>query len=229
MSATAPVPPAAGGRYTVLAAPVEHELEIKRSRFICRLHRVEDETAARAAVTAAREEHRLARHHCSAFVLGPERRVQRSSDDGEPAGTAGTPMLEALVLRDTGVPQAPLSDVVAVVIRYFGGVLLGAGGLVRAYSEAVSSTLDVGRLLLRERRRILELTAGHAEAGRWENELRAAGCILLPSEYGDGGVRLRLAVADEPSALTALDERVAGVTQGRARLRTLDTAWVDLS
>ena len=81
-----------------------------------------------------RAQHWDARHHCSAFVLGPRSELQRSSDDGEPAGTAGAPMLE--VLRGAGV-----SDVAAVVTRWFGGTLLGAGGLVRAYGDAVRAAL----------------------------------------------------------------------------------------
>ncbi len=114
-----------GERYRTVARPSVAEVEVKRSRFSCRLERVSDEAAARAVVEEERRVHWDARHHCSAFVLGPSGEVQRSSDDGEPAGTAGAPMLEVLV-------GAGLSDVVAVVTRWFGGVLLGAGGLVRA-------------------------------------------------------------------------------------------------
>src|SRR5690606_33095353 len=105
------------------AADGEAEIEVKRSRFLCTLRRVGTEADARAVVEEMRRQHWDARHHCSAFVLGPDGALQRSSDDGEPAGTAGAPMLE--VLRGHGV-----SDVVAVVTRWFGGVLLGAGGLV---------------------------------------------------------------------------------------------------
>ena len=102
-----------------VAAPVVVSLEEKRSVFECWLRPVDDETAARAVVEEARTTHWDARHHCSAFVLGPGGTTVRSNDDGEPAGTAGMPMLEVL----TG---AGLTDVVAVVTRWFGGVLLGA-------------------------------------------------------------------------------------------------------
>src|SRR5699024_1218857 len=104
------------------------------------LARVSTETEARDVVERLRKQYWDARHHCSAFILGPQGQVQRSSDDGEPAGTAGAPMLE--VLRG-----AEVSDVVAVVTRWFGGVLLGTGGLIRAYSDAVRAGLDeVGTL-----------------------------------------------------------------------------------
>lgn len=115
------------------------ELEIKRSRFITQVRRVETEPAARELIAEARSQFFDARHHCSAFALGPRAEITRSSDDGEPAGTAGAPMLNALTQSET-------CDVVAVVSRYFGGIKLGAAGLTRAYGEAVSGAiLAVGR------------------------------------------------------------------------------------
>ncbi|MGO2111865.1 MAG: IMPACT family protein [Pseudoclavibacter sp.] len=228
-------PPAGPIRYGVLARPADHEIEIKRSRFLCRVRRVESEDAAREVIAEARADHRLARHHCSAFVLGADRRVRRSNDDGEPAGTAGTPMLDALAQHATGLGgdagpgDASLSDAVAVVIRYFGGVLLGAGGLVRAYSESVSGTLDRSMFLARERRRILALDAPHADAGRWENELRASGVVVLESEYGGQGVRLRLAVSATERAIADLEARIAALTQGGRALEPLGDEWVDVA
>ena len=125
----------------------EAETEVRRSRFVCTAVRVETEDAARAVVERARRAHPDAGHHCSAFVLGPPPSpLERSSDDGEPSGTAGAPMLE--VVRGRGV-----SDVAVVVSRWFGGTLLGTGGLARAYADAVRAGLDAAgtraRLLLR--------------------------------------------------------------------------------
>ena len=169
------------------------EIEVKRSRFLCTVERVADEAAARAVVERLRRQHWDARHHCSALVLGPSGDVQRSSDDGEPAGTAGAPMLEVLRGRE-------VSDVVVVVTRWFGGVLLGAGGLVRAYGDAVRAGLDeVGtqrRVLMVEH----ELTVSHADAGRLESELRSRGVEVLDAAYAEQ-VTLRLGVrADDPAA-----------------------------
>src|SRR5690606_19439535 len=137
-----------------LGARVDAEIEVKRSRFLCRLVRVETEEAVRGVIDSARREHYGARHHCSAFVLGtasaPDQ-VRRSNDDGEPSGTAGRPMLEVLSGRG-------LIDTVAVVTRYFGGTMLGAGGLARAYSDAVSAAIDgamKNRMLVRRERREL--------------------------------------------------------------------------
>ena len=216
-------------RYGVLVRDVEHEIEIKRSRFICYLARVEDEPAARDAIELVRAEHRLARHHCTAFVLGPDRMQQRSNDDGEPSGTAGVPMLESLTLfTRPGEPGPDLSDTIAIVVRYFGGVLLGAGGLVRAYSDAVSEALAQAAFATRQRMRVLALPAAHGEAGRWENELRAASVEVLGTDYEADAARIRLAVVDEPGARADLERRLAALTQGAAAPTDLGTTWVDL-
>ncbi|MCR6030492.1 YigZ family protein [Nocardioides sp. zg-579] len=204
--------------YLVLARDAEAEIEVKRSRFLCTLRRVEEETAARAVVERLRKEHWDARHHCSAFVLGPPPQpVERSNDDGEPAGTAGAPMLE--VLRGHEV-----SDVVAVVTRWFGGTLLGAGGLVRAYGDAVRAGLAEAGTVRRELRRELVVEVGHAEAGRVETELRSRGVLVLETTYG-AGVELRVGVApeDEPWLHAALAE----LTHGAATARNAGERWVD--
>lgn len=204
--------------YLTLARDAEAEIEVKRSRFRCTLVRVEDEAAARAVVELLRKQHWDARHHCSALVVGPPPHpVERSSDDGEPAGTAGAPMLD--VLRGAG-----LSDVVAVVTRWFGGTLLGAGGLVRAYGDAVRAALDEAGTLRRSLlvEHLLEL--GHADAGRVESELRTRGIVVLDSSYG-AEVTLRLGVPpDEEARLAAL---VAELTSGAAETEVAGERWVD--
>ena len=202
---------------------VEAETEVKRSRFLCRLVRIETEDAARAAIDDARKEHWAARHHCSAFVIGPTGtpdQVRRSNDDGEPSGTAGRPMLEALTGRG-------FVDCVAVVTRYFGGTLLGAGGLVRAYSESVLSTIDqassLGMLVERERRELFTLTLAHADAGRIEAELRQRGVLVIGTDYAQNAL-LHLA-DDDAERLTAI---VAHVTAGGAQLEAGGHEWVDV-
>lgn len=215
--------------YTTLAAGQDfrHELEVKRSRFITVLRRAGTEDEARDLVAGLRREFHDARHHCSAFVIGPDRTVQRSSDDGEPAGTAGIPMLEALLKRETAPGVTDLSDVSAVVVRYFGGVLLGAGGLVRAYSESVSASLDLAPLVRRSRRRICSTAVPHAAAGRLENDLRAAGMVMAETTYQDRHTVLRVAVPDDADAIAAATERVLQLTAGSATLTPDGTEWVD--
>jgi uncharacterized YigZ family protein len=203
--------------YLTVAGEAVAEIEVKRSRFRCRVVRVSDEPAARTVVEQERRTHWEARHHCSAFVLGHDGALQRSSDDGEPAGTAGAPMLE--VLRGAGV-----SDTVAVVTRWFGGVLLGAGGLVRAYGDAVREGLAAAGTLTRERVADYTVSLGHADAGRVETELRARGVRVLGAEYADAAtLRLGVPLADADRLTTWLAE----ITAGTAAPEWLGERWVD--
>ena len=183
--------------YETIAEPVDAEIEITRSRFLTRLARVESEDRARAVIAEVRAEHPRARHHCSAFVLGPDGRVQRSNDDGEPGGTAGAPMLDALV-------SAGLSDVVAVVTRYFGGVLLGAGGLTRAYRAAVAEAVVDARRVRRGLRRTVTVEAGYDVAAQIEAEARRRGFGIGPAEYGAAVAQLYAAAAQRVDELEAL-------------------------
>ena len=205
--------------YLTVARDATAEVEDRGSRFLCTLRRVETEDAARALVAALRREHWDARHHCSAFVLGPDGAVQRSSDDGEPAGTAGAPMLD--VLRGAG-----LSDVAAVVTRWFGGTLLGAGGLVRAYGDAVRGAVAEAGTLRRTLLTELALELDHADAGRVEGELRSRGVVVLDVAY-DARVRLLLAAAPDEAA--QVDSLVAAATGGRAHAVPVGERWVDVS
>ncbi len=161
--------------YTTIAARsgggIDVEFEVKRSRFLTRLRRVTTEEDARDVIDERRRTHFDARHHCSAFILGPESRTARSSDDGEPAGTAGVPMLNVLHHNN-------LSDVVAVVTRYFGGIQLGAGGLVRAYSDAVAQAVAAVGCRDVILSRLLQIEVPMADAGSMEAQLRG---LVLPS------------------------------------------------
>ena len=122
------------GKY-VIARPVVSELVVEKSRFLCTLARVETEAEAQGFVRAMKKKYWDATHNCSAYIVGADNRVERSNDDGEPSGTAGSPMLE--VLRRKG-----LYNTAAVVTRYFGGIKLGAGGLTRTYGKAVARAVD---------------------------------------------------------------------------------------
>ncbi|BBD22123.1 YigZ family protein [Streptococcus constellatus] len=118
--------------------------EIKKSRFICHIKRVTTENEARNFIQAVKKEHYKATHNCSAFILGERSEMKRSSDDGEPSGTAGVPMLGVL-------ENHQLTNVCAVVTRYFGGIKLGAGGLIRAYSSNVALAIkEIGIVHIKE-------------------------------------------------------------------------------
>lgn len=192
------------------------EIEVQRSRFRCQLTRVTDEADARSAIEVVRRRHPEARHHCTAFVIGPDGALQHSNDDGEPSGTAGPPMLEVLKGRE-------VCDVVAVVTRWFGGVLLGTGGLARAYADATRAALDEVGVAERVLQELCEVVVDIATAGRLEHELRARGARMLGVEYTDLAA-LRLAVP--PAALEVTREIVAELTSGTAELVRLDQRWV---
>jgi uncharacterized YigZ family protein len=203
--------------YLTVAGPASVEIEVKRSRFLCDVRRVETEEDARAVVEVARKQHWDARHHCSAFVLGPDGEVARSSDDGEPSGTAGAPMLEVLRGRE-------VSDVVAVVTRWFGGVLLGAGGLVRAYGDAVRAGLDEAGVRRRVHMSRFDLEASHADAARWEAELRARDVVVLGADHAE---RVVLHLAVPSSTAAGLGPLVAALTGGAATPEPAGAEWVD--
>ena len=152
------------------------EYEEKRSRFICSLHRAETAREAAEFIEKIKKGHYGARHNCWAYVLADG--TKRFSDDGEPQGTAGIPMLE--VLEKAGVCNAA-----AVVTRYFGGVLLGAGGLVRAYSKAVSRALENSVLCREETLVLLKTVCSYSETGTLMRIAERFGCGKIRAEYSD--------------------------------------------
>ncbi|MGW0935829.1 YigZ family protein [Streptomyces sp. NPDC002666] len=204
-------------QYRTVARAGEHETEINRSRFICALAPAATEQDAQDFVARVRREHPTATHNCFAYVIGADASVQKASDDGEPGGTAGVPMLQMLTRRD-------MRYVVAVVTRYYGGVKLGAGGLIRAYGGAVGEALDAIGTLTRQRFRIATVTVGHQRAGRLENELRAAGRIVREVRYGEA-VSIEIGLPD--AEVEDFRRWLADATAGEAELELGDEAYGD--
>lgn len=159
-------------------APARSEIEIKRSRFIASLARTDSEEDARAFIAQIRRNFPDARHHCTAFIIhqdtGPD--TARSSDDGEPAGTAGNPMLKVLT-------ESNLSNVTCVVTRYFGGTKLGTGGLVRAYSGAVQQVLEDAQTVRLVTQPSYQLQLPISEAGKIEAKLTQNGYQILDRDF----------------------------------------------
>lgn len=197
--------------------PVVNEIVIKKSRFITWIARAESEEEARGVIARARAEFPDARHHCTAFIVDAEGRIERSSDDGEPSGTAGKPMLDAL--RGSGLRCA-----VAVVIRYFGGVKLGAGGLVHAYSESVSQAVELVDPVEKRLRELAEVDLPHTDAGRVEADMRAAGVEVVDVNYG---AQATYTLAVGPGAVEEFNELLAALTQGTSEARTVGQTWVE--
>jgi len=198
----------------------EIDLEIKRSHFLGLAARTTSEAQAREFIASRRVLYPDARHHCSAFIIANPGATptERSNDDGEPSGTAGKPMLE--VLRGSQI-----FDVTVVVTRYFGGTLLGTGGLVRAYSQATAQALEQLSLCRRSQQYLWQLRAPVAEAGRIEAELRAGGANIVQTRWeSQATIELASAVAN-PTELAAL---VANVTRGQGQLEAAGTKILEL-
>ncbi|UXH78532.1 IMPACT family protein [Roseateles amylovorans] len=173
-----------------LAAPVHAELIIKKSRFIGCVENVPDRAAALARVEQLRADHPGAAHVCWALMAGGQ---SAANDDGEPGGTAGRPMLEVLRHQD-------LDGVLATVVRYFGGVKLGAGGLVRAYTDAIAQALLKADKIPLVRMRTLRCTLPYAQEGLLRREAAAVGAELLDTTHGalvDITLQLPASAADD--------------------------------
>ncbi|MBT2529719.1 YigZ family protein [Streptomyces sp. ISL-99] len=165
-------------QYRTVARAGVHEAEINRSRFLCALAPAATEREAQDFIARVRKEHPTASHNCFAYVIGADASVQKASDDGEPGGTAGVPMLQMLMRRE-------VRYTVAVVTRYYGGVKLGAGGLIRAYGGVVGEALDAVGTITRRRFRLATVTVDHQRAGKLENDLRATGRAVRDVRYAD--------------------------------------------
>ncbi|KDQ65916.1 YigZ family protein [Streptomyces halstedii] len=191
-------------QYRTVARAGVHETEINRSRFLCALAPAATEEEAQAFVARVRAEHPGATHNCYAYVIGADASVQKASDDGEPGGTAGVPMLQMLLRRE-------VRYAVAVVTRYYGGVKLGAGGLIRAYGGAVGEALDSLGTLTRRRYRLATVTVDHQRAGKLENDLRSTGRIVRDVRYAEAvTIEIGLPDADVEGFRAWLADATAG-------------------
>lgn len=201
---------------TIAAAEASTETVVNRSRFICTLYRVASDAEARARISTHRKANWDATHNCTAYVVD-DGQSARSNDDGEPAGTAGVPMLEVLRGRD-------LTDVLAVVTRHFGGVKLGAGGLVRAYGAAVAAALDaVGTVELARWQR-LTVRVDYGLAGSLEGLLRLREDVRLVGVDFGPEVAFDLACSD----VELLVDWLASQSAGAAEVEPAGTLRVEL-
>ncbi|MCL1816748.1 MAG: YigZ family protein [Clostridiales bacterium] len=198
--------------YYSVAAEAEADFVEKKSRFIGRVKPVTSEAAAKEFIESVRMMHREANHHVYAFVIGANGEIQRSSDDGEPAGTAGRPVLETL-------KQSGLQNVALVVTRYFGGILLGAGGLTRAYGRAAAKAIEQAKPVLYLPCEVSALHFGYDLIGRVEGILGAFGCQIRDKSYTDTVCYL---AAIPLKRSVALNIALAEVSNGTVRRQGLD-------
>ena len=192
--------------------------EIQKSRFIAYTSHVETEAEARDFVTAIKKKHFDARHNCSAWVLGADSSQQKSNDDGEPGGTAGNPILEA-------IKQHGLTNVVVVVTRYFGGIKLGAGGLIRAYSHTASLGLEATPCLEVKPFCLMEAEMDYSLLGTVENWIRNEDLRTGETAYLDK-VTVRLLV--EPADCEAISTELTNLRAAQCKITIHQPEYMSL-
>lgn len=191
------------------------EIIEKKSRFIAEAYPVSGEEEAFFRLEEVKKRYWDARHHCWAYVIGRNPSLERMSDDGEPAGTAGKPILEVIRGRE-------LTDVFIVVTRYFGGTLLGTGGLVRAYTSAAAEALSHTEIITRIHGFKLKITTDYTGLGQLQYLLGQRGMAILDTVYTDQ-VEFFVFVPDEEEK--ALMKAVMEGTNGQAVMEKQDTCW----
>lgn len=184
------------------------EIVEKKSRFIATVRLTETEEEALAFIEAVRKKYWNATHNCYAYVIGERKELVRASDDGEPQGTAGHPMLDVLLGED-------LYNVTVVVTRYFGGTLLGTGGLVRAYSRAVQEGLARSRIIERQYGTVLEIRTDYNGIGKILYLIGQKGLLTLDSEYTD---RVKVRILVPVSETDRVEKELVEATSGRVEL-----------
>lgn len=184
------------------------EITEKKSRFIATVRPVKTEEEALAFLEEVKKKYWDARHNCFVYSVGLNREYTRCSDDGEPSGTAGRPMLDVILGED-------IYNVAVVVTRYFGGVLLGTGGLVRAYSKAVQEGLAASRIIEKRRGISLKVTTDYTGIGKIQYIAGERSIPILNSEYTDKVVLELLIPSDEADAV---QKAITEGTNGRARM-----------
>lgn len=192
--------------------------EIQKSRFIAYTSHVETEAEARDFVTAIKKKHFDARHNCSAWVLGADSSQQKSNDDGEPGGTAGNPILEA-------IKQHGLTNVVVVVTRYFGGIKLGAGGLIRAYSHTASLGLEATPCLEVKPFCLMEAEMDYSLLGTLENWIRNEELRTGETAYLD---KVTVRLLAEPADCEAISAELTNLTAAQCKITIHQPEYISL-
>jgi len=191
------------------------EFIMKKSRFIATVFPIKSENEALGIIESLKKKYWDASHNCSAYLVGADNPLMRCSDDGEPSKTAGRPILDILLSHE-------LTDILIVVTRYFGGTLLGTGGLVKAYQSATLEGLKQCLIITKELGKMLSITTDYNAVGKIQNMIGQEQIPLLRSEYTEN-VSLTLLVV--PSKLDYIEKKVAELTNGSATLEILGQVY----
>src|SRR3954452_4936922 len=193
-------------RYHTVKQAGEHEIIIQKSRFIAQVKRTETEIEAQEFIQALKKKYWDASHNCSAYLIGEQDQIQKANDDGEPSGTAGVPILEVLKKRK-------LKDTAVVITRYFGGIKLGAGGLIRAYGKATSEGLDTAGIVERRLVQVIHVTIDYTWLGKIEKEFREYEYTIKEIHYLD---TVEVEVYVNEDQVSVFNDWVIELTNGQA-------------
>lgn len=204
--------------YTAPRATFQKELEIKKSIFLATLIPVKNEEEAQEAIAKMKKEKRDATHNCSAYRIGTERIYEKSSDDGEPQGTAGHPMLHVLQMNE-------LTNTLAIVTRWFGGIKLGAGGLTRAYTQSLADAVKEADLVRYTPHEKYTVSFPYTTAGAFENHIKGTDIIVKDRQFSDKVTVTFLTLPDKAETHTRW---LTDATGGKAEIQNDGEEYVML-
>ena len=197
----------------------ESEIIISKSRFLTYIDRAETEQEALDFIAKIKKIHPTATHNCSCYMVGEHDQIQKANDDGEPSGTAGVPMLEVL-------KKQHLQDVVVVVTRYFGGIKLGGGGLIRAYGKATTEGIDAATVVERKCHHLMKVSVDYTWLGKVENEVRGSHYALRDIQYAENVDVYVFVLKEEEADFTAW---MIEMTNGQAQIECVDKQFIEFS
>lgn len=204
--------------FTVKKEVSEHEIIIQKSRFIAHIKRAENEGEAQEFIQALKKKYWDATHNCSAYLIGENDQIQKANDDGEPSGTAGVPILEVL-------KKKKLKDTVVVITRYFGGIKLGAGGLIRAYGKATSEGLETAGVVERRLVQVIHVKIDYTWLGKVEKELRESEYIIKEIHYLD---TVEVEVYVNEDQVSTFCDWLTEITNGQAGLKKGESDYLEV-
>lgn len=203
--------------YKTVKSYGEHEITIQKSRFIAYVNRVESVEEALAFIEKIKKQNWNATHNCSAYMIGEHDEIQKANDDGEPSGTAGLPILEVIKKRG-------LKDTVIVVTRFFGGIKLGAGGLIRAYGKSASEGLTAAGIVERRLMKVVTASIDYTWLGKIENELHSSIYGIKEIRYAEN---VEVDVFVEEQAVQAFCGWMTELTNGQAAYKEGDVLYME--
>lgn len=204
--------------YKTIKIDAINEITIKKSRFICNLRRIETQEEGQNIIADIKKEHYKARHSCFAMIIGQKSEIKRFSDDGEPTGTAGIPILNVLEKKE-------LTNVLAVVTRYFGGIKLGTGGLVRAYSGSVSEALTQTHLVEVKEQDGIEITLTYPQYQTYANFLQKEKLVELNTQFSH---EVTSNIYNDSEKLKKIQQNLIEHYQGKVKIKPLEKRIIEV-